>query len=320
MISPGRCKWFSVILILVILSASLALPRAANTQPVILLSRTHRPALPVGDVSGVGEVPQEASSTSCPITCSPGSVRITTQVGASNAVEATFCENGGAGIGDLWIINHSTAGHIVRFIPPSNRNDVATKKVFTWGPDYCFKLAPGLIVRPGDRFGIEASRFGSSASDNISATNAHLSLMNEILFAGDTPLPDLTKAEAAYRYGEVLCSALGDLDACDMDLLLKAYKVLKEGNASSVVDLLLGLASSDKGLNAVTRTLGRMGKVVAKESLKLLLPGHYYHQEHWWQYYQPRSLRVGNLRSQAGSLHFCLGAIQLYRAASCTAM
>lgn len=95
--------------------------------------------------------------------------------------------------------------------------------------------------------------------------------MDEILFAGDTPPPDLSKADAIYRYGEVLCSAAGQVDACDMGLLLTTYRVLTEGKASDVVDLLLALADSDEGLNAATHTLLLMGKVVEKTALSLLL-------------------------------------------------
>jgi hypothetical protein len=56
-----------------------------------------------------------------------------------------------------------------------------------------------------------------------------------------------------------------------MGLLLTTYRVLTEGKASDVVDLLLALADSDEGLNATTRTLLLMGKVIEKTALSLLL-------------------------------------------------
>lgn len=228
-------------------------------------------ALPVENLRPSTLDSEVSSTSSCPISCSPGTVRITTQVDSSGAVEVSFCERSGSGIGELWVNNRSTIAHIVRFLPPSHRTDVTPKAIITWGPDYCFQLASDLTIRPGDRFGIQASRFGSTQSEHLAASNAHLSLMDEILFAGDTPPPDLSKADAIYRYGEVLCSAAGQVDACDMGLLLTTYRVLTEGKASDVVDLLLALADSDEGLNAATHTLLLMGKVVEKTALSLLL-------------------------------------------------
>ena len=198
-----------------------------------------------------------------PADCRALNVKISNPTNYLESLAAKFCETNIAGQGTLWLQSNATAAHIVRILPDVDVENLNPTAMVTWGPGYWFKIASNVQIPPGNKIIINASRFGSSDVERVAAVQINISLIAELLFLGDTPLPDMTKIEAIYRYGT-------EVPVIDVYVLfLECAKALEGGSkVATEAKCLTDLATSDMALESIEKLLGIIGTSIKATILR----------------------------------------------------
>ncbi len=139
----------------------------------------------------------------------------------------------------------------------------------TWGPDYWYEIGRNIHLEPGQGISITASLFGESNQENLAATHAHISLIGELFFVGDTPEPDLNRGQQYYRY----ILEIGDAWGVELATYLKCRDDFQKGGWYNIVSCLLDVGENDQMLEKIRTGLSTIGITVGKESLKVIYKG-----------------------------------------------
>lgn len=200
-----------------------------------------------------------------PEDCNSVNVQIVNPFNALETLEAKFCESNEPGIGDLWLHSNTTVAHVVSVIPEAGVSNLSHKQFVSWGPDYWFLIQENVHIQSGQNIRIKASRFGETDNLHSAMASAHLTLISEILYTGDTPPPDMTRAEALYRYIQLVPG--GDVAAIFSD----CFESFFNGSKLDFLSCAISLGNNDQGVSFIVGGLEKLGVIVGTEIVEGLL-------------------------------------------------
>lgn len=198
-----------------------------------------------------------------PPNCHSTNVVVQNPSNASISVEAKFCESDTPGLGDIYLLNHSQVGHLVKLTAINGiTNQPGT--LFTWGPDYWFKVGSVVSFSPGAQLIISAKRFGDSRVEFINSMMFHIDLVASIFFDGAPPAPDATRGQQAYKALENLAEIIADIvpgsPAFSEFLTLRdCNDALTNGSVLNVLTCLKGIANNEALRSYINQGLLKLG-------------------------------------------------------------
>jgi hypothetical protein len=205
----------------------------------------------------------QISSLSEP-SCQTSDIPVSNPSNASESMEVRFCNGPTPGTGDLWIRNNATVAHIVHVVPDTGVQNLTSLAGATWGPSYWYHVGSGVVIPQGHIIRIEATRFGTG-NEWFAAASADIDLAGNLLFYGNTPSPDLTKAQQVLRYAS---DAFSGIKASDLLIIDKCIDGFQRGANGEIWDCLWDITQSDTITSFLAALAVKMGAQVTATEIQ----------------------------------------------------
>ena len=232
---------------------------AKNQSPRVFSSQTQNN----NSVSHNNIVENVAIQDQPPSDCHSTNVIVQNPSNASIGVEAKFCESSTPGSGDLYLINHSQIGHVVKLTSNIGINNLPMVALYTWGPEYWFHVGT-VNFPPGSQINISAKRFGDSLNERINSVLFHIDLVADLFFDGKSPSPDAPKSQQAYEaienFAEIITDIAPDVPEYSEFLTTRdCVDALNKGGTLNILTCLKSVANNDTLRSYINQGLVKFG-------------------------------------------------------------